>query len=384
MSAKAQSQPAMLQGGGLLSIQALRGIAVMGVVFFHIQSYFSNRLQMPQFLPQFHVGAAGVDVFFVISGFVMVYASERLFVQPGGPRIFYLRRLARIVPMYWCASTVMLVYVLLYYDSLATAFGGASTDYVAASYFFIPYVRPDGEGVPMLGVGWTLNCEMFFYTVFGVLVAFSRRTVVIVIAAAFCVLIAVAQLFGPLPNPLAFWSSPLILEFVFGMGIALAYRDGVRLPPWLVWTLATAGLAIFAWSWSRAEAFGLQAMQRVFWWGLPALAIVGSLVLANRPVPRNRFWRIFAFLGDASYSIYLFHTLALGVPQLVLAPWAAPASAPWLYLVCLLIATTLIPTLVYLFLEKPLTEKLRRKLEPRAIVSEAKLADPTPRVTAAS
>src|ERR1044072_5574291 len=83
----------------LLSIQALRCFAVMGVILFHIQHYYSNKLQLPGFLPRFDVGSAGVDLFFVISGFIMVYAFERLFGQPGGTRIFLARRLARIVPM---------------------------------------------------------------------------------------------------------------------------------------------------------------------------------------------------------------------------------------------------------------------------------------------
>ena len=104
----------------LLSIQALRGIAVMAVVVIHIQLYYSNKLHMPDFLPQFNIGAASVDVFFVISGFIMVYASERMFGQPGAMRIYFLRRIARIVPMYWAATTILLVYVLLrYYDSFS-------------------------------------------------------------------------------------------------------------------------------------------------------------------------------------------------------------------------------------------------------------------------
>ena len=101
----------------LLSIQALRCFAVMGVILFHVQHYYTNKLQMPGFLPRFDVGSAGVDLFFVISGFIMVYAFERLFGQPGGTRIFLLRRLARIVPMYWAATTVFLIYVLAQYGS---------------------------------------------------------------------------------------------------------------------------------------------------------------------------------------------------------------------------------------------------------------------------
>src|ERR1044072_2824720 len=105
----------------LLSIQALRCFAVMGVILFHIQHYYSNKLLLPGFLPQFDVGSAGVDLFFVISGFIMVYAFERMFGRPGGTRIFLLRRLARIVPMYWAASTVFLLYVLAQYGSVAPA-----------------------------------------------------------------------------------------------------------------------------------------------------------------------------------------------------------------------------------------------------------------------
>jgi exopolysaccharide production protein ExoZ len=161
------------------------------------------------------------------------------------------------------------------------------------------------------------------------------------------------------------------------MVVALAYREGVRLPPWAVRTFVAAGLGGLAWSWSQAHFFHPSSIIRVFVWGLPALAIVGAFALADRPVPRNRFWRLSGFLGDASYSLYLVHTLAIGVPFMVLGKWIAPATAPWFYLVCMLIATTVPPLLVYLFVEKPLTEALQRKIEPRrrAATAEA-LAKP--------
>ena len=201
-----------------------------------------------------------------------------------------------------------------------------------ASYLFYPYVRPDGWGAPLLGVGWTLNYEVFFYTLFGLLVFLQRRAVVAVIAALFCVLIAIRYFYADLPNPFAYWFNPLIIEFVFGMVIALAYREGVRLPMWLVWTLVASGLAVLGWSWSQAHFFDPGAWLRVAVWGLPALAIVGGYALAVKPVPQNLFWRVTGFLGDASYSIYLVHTLALGVPRLVLGRFIDPASAPWFYL----------------------------------------------------
>jgi peptidoglycan/LPS O-acetylase OafA/YrhL len=206
---------------------------------------------------------------------------------------------------------------------------------------------------------------MFFYALFGLLIALPRRTVVMVIGALFCVLIAIRLLGPPLPNPFQTWFNPIIIEFVFGMLIALAYRDGVRIPVWAARTLAAAGLAVFAWSWSQGHFFGPDSVLRVFAWGLPALAIVGAFALSETPVAANLFWRVCGFLGDASYSLYLVHTLAVGVPVMVLGRFIAPASAPWFYLVAILIAAIVPALLVHVYLEKPLTQALQRRIERR-------------------
>jgi peptidoglycan/LPS O-acetylase OafA/YrhL len=100
-------------------------------------------------------GPFGVDIFFVISGFVMVYSSERLFGQPGAPITFFARRLARIVPLFWAATTI-LVWVVVPY---------ASTKAVLGSLFFGPHIPSEA---PLLLVGWTLIFEMFFYVVFAI------------------------------------------------------------------------------------------------------------------------------------------------------------------------------------------------------------------------
>jgi exopolysaccharide production protein ExoZ len=362
MSPSTPSEPAP-RSGGLLSIQALRGFAVMGVVLMHIPLYLALRLNLPNVLPQFDVGAAGVDVFFVISGFVMVYASERLFARPGATRIFLLRRVARIVPMYWVATTILLAYLLWQYGDLSAATGGSSWGYVAASYLFFPYVRGDGLDTPLLSVGWTLLYEAFFYLVFGLLIALPRRRSVAVIGAVLCAVVALG-IAVRLPYPFAYWFNPIILEFVCGMALALAYRDGVRLPSWATWGLLVAGLAALAWSWSQAQAYGPHDPWRFPLWGLPAVAIVAALTLRAVPVPRNAFWRAFAFLGDASYSLYLFHTLTLTLPRFTLARWIEPASAPWLYVVAMLLAALVPGIVIYLFVEQPLTGTLQRWIEP--------------------
>ena len=347
----------------LLSIQALRGLAVLAVVFIHIQLYYSGKLQRPDFLPQFNIGAASVDVFFVLSGFIMVYASERLFGQPGGQRIYFLRRIARIVPMYWVATTIMLIYVIHQYGSVGNATGGAGLTYVICSYLFIPYGRPHDWGAPLLGVGWTLIFEIYFYTLFGFLVVWSRRAVVLTIAAFFVAVIAIGQIFPELPNPIAYWTHPLIIEFAFGMAIALAYRSGIRMPRALAYPLVAAGLAGLFWSWRQAHFFTPDSVERVFVWGLPALAIVSAFALSERPVSRSTFWRVSGFFGDASYSLYLFHTLALGVPMMFLGRYFDLASQPWLLLALILVATIVPGLLIYVFIEKPLTDYLQRRIE---------------------
>jgi peptidoglycan/LPS O-acetylase OafA/YrhL len=124
----------------LLSIQALRGVAVLAVVLMHVAQYSLQRLGL-SVVPLFDVGAAGVDLFFVISGFVIVYASERLFGRPGSTRIFLLRRLIRIVPIYWIATTLALAYLLAQYHNVAAATGGSSWSYLLASYLFWPAMR---------------------------------------------------------------------------------------------------------------------------------------------------------------------------------------------------------------------------------------------------
>jgi peptidoglycan/LPS O-acetylase OafA/YrhL len=361
-------QPQASPPGGshaLTSIQALRGFAVMLVVLFHVQHYTAERLQLPGLLPRFDVGVAGVDLFFVISGFIMVYASERLFGQPGGVRQFYLRRIARIVPMYWLATTALLAYVLVRYGDIRAIAGDDGAALITSSYLFYPHVRPDGSGLPLLGVGWTLNYEMFFYALFGLSLVVRRRFAVPAVATLFCLLVAIRTFHPQIAEPFNSWFNPLILEFVFGMGIAVAFRAGVRLPVWLVWTLVALGLAALGWSWYAAHLFGPSSWPRIAIWGLPALAIVGALALAERPAPKNLFWRAAGFLGDASYSIYLFHTLALGLPLIALGRWIAPANAPWLYLAAMLIATAGLPILIYQMIERPLTAALQRRIEGR-------------------
>jgi exopolysaccharide production protein ExoZ len=359
-----QSKPRVSRPGGsgvLMSIQALRGIATFVVVLAHVQLYAAGKLHLPDLMPFYGVVGAAVDSFFVVSGFIMVYASERLFGRPGGTRTFFLRRLARILPMYWITTTIVLIYLLLQYGSLQAA--DASLSYVIASYLFIPTTRPDGWGTPLHGVAWTLNYEMFFYMLFGCFVFLSRRRVVVVLSVIFVALALVGLVFGPFPNPWAFWTYPLIIEFPLGMMLALLYRDGVRISQTLYWILLAVAAAVLFWSATQGHFFGPNARPRLIVWGIPAFFIVTALVLPRKPTLTSPFWRFWGFIGDASYSIYLIHPLTITIPRVLLAKYVAPADAPWLY-VGLMIVLAFVPGIVaYIWFEKPLLDYFQRKIE---------------------
>src|SRR5262245_39001319 len=204
----------------------------------------------------------------------MVYSSESLFGRPGAPIKFFARRLARIVPLYWAATTILVWFVAPY----------ASTKAVLGSLFFLPHVPADA---PLLFVGWTLIFEMFFYAVFAIALLAKRRFVVVACASAFLISFMV---FGPAPATAGLWSppaassiaylaDPIIIEFVFGMIIALVYRAGGRLSIW-----ATISLIIIAFIWFAAT---IPWVPRPYSAGIAAALIVAAMSLPSMSSPKG-------------------------------------------------------------------------------------------------
>jgi peptidoglycan/LPS O-acetylase OafA/YrhL len=137
-------------------------MAAVLVLLTHSGFYASERLDRS--FKYWGTGAAGVDLFFVISGFVMVYSSMNLIGDRKGWLVFSQRRVIRIVPMYWLATTIKLVLMVLAGEFVLHArFSSLDT---VMSYLFLPTRNSDGNLFPLLGVGWTLNFEMLFYLLF--------------------------------------------------------------------------------------------------------------------------------------------------------------------------------------------------------------------------
>jgi exopolysaccharide production protein ExoZ len=338
-------------------IQLLRAVAATAVVAFHIRYDIVNNIAVPGLLPAgFDLGAAGVDLFFVISGFVMVYSSEALFAQPNASATFLLRRIARIVPLYWLMTTLMLVYVLL----RGFAPSDASPLQALASYFFIPYPRPSGVIDPLYGIGWTLNYEMFFYVVFAAALWARREVAVAGVAAslaAFAAFVSIVSGKDGFPRQVGYLADPLILEFVFGMGIAMIYRAGVRLSPALAALMVVAAVVQVEW----LAAY----LPRWIGWGLPAAQIVAALSLRDRHLP---FATAFEKLGDASYALYLIHPALISAARIVANKgYLTPAAAPWFYFGAYLAVCICASLVVHRFLEKPMTTAVRRIFSGQAL-----------------
>jgi len=289
----------------LSGIQYLRAAAAIAVVLFHAAEKSGYH---------FAIGAAGVDVFFVISGFIMWVVSAR---REPTPLQFLRARIRRIVPVYWLATAVM----------VAGALGGLfpnlvlSVGHVLASLFFVPTRSPsNGEIWPVLVQGWTLNYEMFFYVVFAGTLLLPRAWRLPAIGALFGLLVIAGTLFVPDNAVLLSFTRPIILEFVAGMLIGELWLKGKVPSP-------AMGLALIALAFSGFATIQLAGLpfDALVCGPLAAALVVGVLALeAGR---RIRFVPGAVVLGDASYAIYLWHTFAISVIAKVGASMGVPAPA---------------------------------------------------------
>lgn len=280
------------QDARLGNLQALRALAALAVVLFHVVETSGHQQRPVQGLaPLWGWGAWGVDLFFVLSGFVMVYTQQR---RPRTAARFMADRLWRIVPLYW-----LLTLTVLSLQALRPGlFHGALADgrQVLASLGFVSGAwlgRP-----PVLWLGWTLEWEMAFYALFTLGLWLPWRS-----GPALCVSLGLAGL-------VALGADALGLEFLLGMGLAAVHRRLPERRPWAPWLLGLGTLGLLASLGQPAPAL------RLWHWGLPcALLVMGALGT------RQTHWMPAQRLGDASYSIYLIQALSIPALYRLLRLW---------------------------------------------------------------
>lgn len=339
------------------SLQMLRACAALMVVFGHLQHEAKT---MPgaaahDFSPIFlELSGVGVDLFFVISGFIMIVASRKLFGNWRAPVEFLSRRIARIVPLYWLMTTIFVATMLLLPGALKTAL--PSLGEILKSYLFIPYEQA-GTGLwqPAYKLGWTLNYEMFFYVIFSFCLFLSPQAAVATVATLFSAFVLAGPFLTEAPVMLRYWSDPIILEFVFGAVIGLAYIEGRRLeavPAMLM--VAIALLLLQSGAWMGFEPLGAT---RPLIWGVPAAMIVAGMSLTAARADAAGDANLLQRLGDASYTLYLLHPMIIRVLRLFWDKSGLSAFAnPWIFVAFGL--ALILPSALWMYrrIETPMTE----------------------------
>lgn len=288
----------------LNGIQALRAVAVVLVLFSHLFR-IEGKYAVDAILPNITLaGVSGVDIFFVISGFIMVYVTDGKRDGLLKAVDFLYRRAVRIYPIYWVYTSLVLV---LYLAAPAMVNSGEPAD-VLASYALWPTDNPF-----LVAVGWTLSHEMYFYLCFFLFFFISDRHLSLALIAWGVLVSTAGAAYDGNSAVLKVVLSPLTIEFIAGALLALTI---LRVKPSMSISVAASGLVLGFGALILAGAWYLEATGGTpkGWWrvvifGVPATLIVFFMCMAEKAglkVPR-----LLVVLGDASYSTYLSHVLVL-------------------------------------------------------------------------
>lgn len=341
----------------LLSIQYLRGLAAMSVLVTHALQWPLTEMNMGLL----KTGRLGVDVFFVISGFIITI------IAGGGrfnPKEFQVRRAFRIVPAYWAATLLLTTLAVAMPTQFRTTI--PTTEGLIKSLLFIPSLEPKA---PLLLLGWSLNFEVFFYLIFASLFFLRSEARTLALLGILALLVGIGQFATGLSHAEAIYTSPSLIGFCLGTILAQAHRHGLlarfgallRGP-----ALAATGFLLVAFyvvDWDGGEEI---ALWKHFLMSLTALGIV-LCGLSYETADKIANIKQLKFVGDISYSIYLFHIFCVG------AIWAVSKRLvdihdPLVYLGCatLVVVAGLTSGLVcYRLIEKPFLDggaKRRRAL----------------------
>lgn len=306
--------------------------------------------------------AFGVDIFFVLSGFIMAHTSAGEFGQPGASLRFFTRRCARVIPLYWLLTSALLLGSAAAPSLLNVPVGGVG--HIVDSYLFIPDLRAPGEVRPVMALGWTLNYEMLFYVIFSIALLTPIRYAMVWLSAQMAVMALGHLIVDPSHVAASFWTDPIILEFLFGVYVALMFRAGWRVGGGVAAAMFTLGLAGFV------PLGGLDQLAPFLRNGVPAALLVAAAALGPA-ASASRLVLGAVALGDASYSLYLVHPFVLRPARLVWMKTVGAHLPAVLFAPCAVAACIAVGFFVYRRAERPLTGYaqglLRRRREPASV-----------------
>lgn len=331
------------------SIQYLRGLAALVVVLYH-----ASKALIIHFLPTetnyFFWGAAGVDLFFIISGFIMVYITynKKLDIKD-----FLLKRVIRIYPIFWFYATIALILFLINPNMINRS--SEHPTLILPSYLLIPYT----EFTNLVLVAWTLVYEIHFYLIFSLSLILSNKYRYIV-AGLILSIAALSSLFDYESYYLKYITDPIILEFLLGMIVYfIIFKREDRLTFFI--------LSIFLISSILFLLINDSLPDRVLYYGVPAFTLM-LIVLYMDTIKligkgNNRISKILMSLGNSSYSLYLSHIFCIGAGMLVFNKLNVINNLTSQILIfSLAIGSVLWGFISYKFIENPLINKLNKLL----------------------
>lgn len=270
------------------SIQALRGLAALFIVLEHVR--------------YLNCGAFGVDIFFCISGFMIIFSTEK------SAEHFFAKRLIRILPLYYLFTLATFAALLFFPNAFETT--EARPEFLIKSLLFLPFDIGGGVLQPLMRIGWTVNCEIFFYLIFWIGMKINHKFRALFSALFLGVFVALAAVFPEASAFLSFYGNPVMLDFCFGM--VLYYiakrlymaKSQAKLPNSCKWISVTGVIILFAYFLITRSFLDILAFRRPLFWGLPAALLVLCFFLAELyfPMPTT-----LVRLGDISFSLYLVH-----------------------------------------------------------------------------
>jgi len=335
------------------NIQALRGIAVISVILAHLiiaEMKFGGSGKLLSYIYPFRF--FGVDMFFVISGFLMIAITRS---KPEGPSRafrFLYGRVSRIYPLYWIFTAAVFA-VFFIRPEWVNSYQGNRVN-VLSSFLLIPE-----ETLPMLIVAWTLIHEMYFYIMFFLFLLILKGRYFYLWISAWSIAILVVNLSFDQSIPfIKLISHPLSYEFIAGCLLAKVYfskdlRFSTKflvLVPAAVTVLALIGSYSYYFTTGEVE---IPSWYRLFIFGIPAFLVVSSMIYAEK----NGFLlhRSLMFTGNFSYSIYLTHVLTISAIARIWSFFASDGIIDNIIMIPVIFGLTLFAGyLSYRIFEKPL------------------------------
>lgn len=332
-------------------VQALRALAALAIVLLHVfneaGAYVGHQGVSPYGWTSLIPFGAGVDLFFVISGFVMAWTCWNEWGQPGAVARFARKRLLRIVPLYWLLTLATVAIALSHPDRVSEGLRDGWS-YVVASLAFLPWTRADGSIQPLLRVGWTLNYEMEFYVLLGLSVLVRRTVALPCLLAVLVSLTLLHETPTAASTALDYWTNPVILEFGLGLLVGIAARLRWR-GGWVAWLAALAAVVL--------ASIAPPNTSHTLDVGIPAALIV----FAALSIERLPAWLV--LLGDASYALYLVHPFPMRAVDLAFQRLGLPIPFYIVAATALSIATAIC---LHLWVERPI---LRLGARPRPVAA---------------